>query len=95
MPDQHDEVVLEFDQHVVWSDALSDQFYLGGQAKQVAAGSANGNQLTLKFKSPSQAESVTYLDSASWSPDNLLNGQNGIAALTFCDVPILPHKPGP
>ena len=93
--DQHDEVVLEFDQHVVWAGALSDQFYFDGQAKQVAAGSANGNQITLKLKSPSQAGSVTYLDSASWSPDNLLYGQNGIAALTFCDVPILPQKPGP
>ena len=33
---------------------------------------------------------VTYLDSANWNPDNLLQGQNGIAALTFCDVAIEP-----
>jgi sucrose-6-phosphate hydrolase SacC (GH32 family) len=31
---------------------------------------------------------VTYLDSDSWSPENVLFGENGIAALTFCDVPI-------
>ena len=71
---------------------MRDQFYLDGQAKQVASGSANGNQLVLKLKGPSQARSVTYLDSAAWSPDNLLYGQNGIAALTFCDVPILPRN---
>ena len=86
--DKHDELALEFDQPVAWSDPLTGQFYLDGQSKQVAAGSADGSLITLKLTSPSKATSVTYLDSSSWSPDNLLYGQNGIAALTFCDVPI-------
>ncbi|GDY09959.1 hypothetical protein LBMAG52_34450 [Planctomycetia bacterium] len=85
---QRDELVLEFESQIVWSDALTSQFHLDGEAKQVASGSANGSRITLKLKSPSKAKTVTYLDSASWSPDNLLYGQNGLAALTFCEVPI-------
>ena len=42
----------------------------------------------LKLKNRSNAETVTYLDSANWNPDNLLYGKNGLAALTFCEVPI-------
>lgn len=85
---QRDELTLEFDSHIVWSDALVSQFHLDGGTKQVVAGSANGNQITLKLKGPTQSKTVTYLDSANWSPDNLLYGQNGLAALTFCEVPI-------
>ena len=29
-----------------------------------------------------------YLKESEWSQDKLLIGANGIAALTFCDVPI-------
>ena len=86
--EQHDELILEFDHQVVWSDALASQFYLDGEAGQVASGSTNGPCIALKLKAPSKATKVTYLDSANWNPDNLLYGQNGIAALTFCDVPI-------
>jgi hypothetical protein len=38
------------------------------------------------------AKSLTYLDSANWNQDRLLRGENGIAALTFCEVPIEPRK---
>jgi hypothetical protein len=86
--EQRDELILEFDYQIVWSDALTSQFHLDGEPKQVASGSANGSRMTLKLKSPSKAKFVTYLDSASWNPDNLLYGQNGLAALTFCEVPI-------
>ena len=83
---QRDELILEFDHQVVWSDALTSQFYLDGESGKVASGSANGTCITLQLKSSSKSTKVTYLDSASWNPDNLLYGQNGIAALTFCDV---------
>ncbi len=86
--DQRDELVLEFDQPVVWSDTLTNQFYLDGEAKQVASGAASGNRLTLKLTGPSNVSNVTYLDSAAWNPDNLLYGKNGLAALTFCEVRI-------
>ncbi|MFN0051794.1 MAG: DUF2341 domain-containing protein [Planctomycetales bacterium] len=83
-----DELVLEFDYHIIWSDALVSQFHLEGEPQQVVAGSANGNRIMLKLKEPTKSKTVTYLDSDHWSPDNLLYGQNGLAALTFCDVPI-------
>jgi hypothetical protein len=85
---QRDEVVLEFDYPVVWSDSLVSQFHLDGEPKQVVAGSANGSRITLKLKEPTKSKTVTYLDSAHWNPDNLLYGENGLAALTFCEVPI-------
>ena len=92
--DQRDELVLEFDSQVVWQDSLASQFYLDGEAKQIASGSANSNLITLKLKQPSKATRVTYLDSASWSPDNVLYSPKGLAALTFCDVPISKGNPG-
>ena len=85
---RRDEVILEFDQPVVWQASLLSQFHLAGQSQQIASGSVHGSQLILKLKSATEAARVTYLDSANWNPDNLLYGQNGIAALTFCDVPI-------
>ena len=85
---QRDELILEFDYHINWSDALVSQFHLEGEPKQVTAGSANGNRITVKLKGPTKSKTVTYLDSANWNSDNLLYGQNGLAALTFCDVPI-------
>jgi hypothetical protein len=83
-----DEIALQFDQDIVWSEALANQFRLDGTLEPIDAGSAAGKRLTLKLKAPSQATKVTYLDSAAWSPDNLLLGTNGLAALTFCDVPL-------
>lgn len=87
---QRDELILEFDHQINWSDSLVSQFHLDGEPKQVVAGSANGSRITLKLKGPTKSKTVTYLDSANWNPDNLLYGQNGLAALTFCDVPIEP-----
>ncbi len=85
---QRDELTLEFDQPVLWSDALVSQFHLDGDAKQVVGGSASENQITLKLNGSTPARRITYLDSESWNPNNLLYGRNGIAALTFCEVPI-------
>ena len=87
-----DELVLEFDQSVKWDDKLVGEFFPDGEKGKVASGSANGAVVTLKLKAPSQAKTLTYLDSASWSQDRLLRGENGIAALTFCDVPIQSKK---
>ena len=84
--DRRDALALEFDQPVVWTDALASQFYLDGEKGKVVSGFVSGNVLTLKLAAPSTAHRITYLDSKSWSPDNLLYGANGIAALTFCDV---------
>ena len=56
--EQHDELVLEFDDQVVWSDALTSQFHLDGELKQVASGSASGSRITLKLKGPAKAMTV-------------------------------------
>ncbi|MFN9135045.1 MAG: hypothetical protein ACK5YE_04345, partial [Planctomyces sp.] len=86
------EVVLEFDQPMRWDAELISQFYLNGKNEQVLSGAVNtaaeGRQVRLKLKPGTQADRITYLDSARWNPENLLYGQNGLAALTFCDVPI-------
>jgi hypothetical protein len=52
-----------------------------------------GNVVALKLKEASAARKITYLKETDWSQDRLLWGENGIAALTFCNVPILENKP--
>ena len=84
-----DTITLEFDQPVIWQDALTDQFYLDGAPGKVASGTVAGNLVTLKLKEPSTAKKITYLKEMSWTQDKLLWGGNGIAALTFCDVPVV------
>ena len=88
-----DEIAMEFDQPVKWDNALASQFYLDGEKGQAASGSVTGNVVTLKLAAPSGAKTITYLDSKEWSQKTLLRGENGIAALTFCEVPFLPDPP--
>lgn len=83
-----DTVALEFDQPVRWDDALVGQFFLDGAGGLVAGGAVAGNVLTLRLKAPSTAGRITYLKESSWNQDTLLLGTNGIAALSFCEVPI-------
>ncbi len=85
---QRDELILEFDCEMNWNDSLVSQFQLDGDANQVIGGSANGTNIVLQLRGPTMSRTLTYLDSANWNPDNLLYGENGRAALTFCDVPI-------
>lgn len=85
-------LILEFDQPVVWTDKVARELYLDGVKAQIDAGIASGNTLVLALKEPSAARTVTYLKDASWNQENVLRGANGIAALTFCDVPILEEQ---
>ncbi len=82
-------IALEFDQPVVWTDALAGQFYLDGEKGNISTGNVTGNTLTLTVKGASAAKQITYLKEVSWNQDTLLTGANGIAALTFCEVPIV------
>jgi hypothetical protein len=86
--EKRDEIALEFDQEVTWNDPLASQFHVSGEPKQVDSGAATGNVVKLSLKSPAKGDKVSYLDSANWSPEHLLYGANGIAALTFWEVPI-------
>jgi hypothetical protein len=83
-----DTITLEFDQSVMWLDLLANQFYLDGEPDHVVSGSTKGNFLTLKLKSPSAAKNITYLKEVNWKQETLLIGENGLAALTFCEVPL-------
>ncbi|MCK4786859.1 MAG: hypothetical protein KAV87_24090, partial [Desulfobacteraceae bacterium] len=85
---KQDEIALEFDQNMVWTNSLTSEFYLDGVANNITSGAVSGKVIILKLKEASSAQKITYLDSKSWSQDRLLCGENGIAALTFCDVPI-------
>ncbi len=88
-----DEISIEFNQPVVWKDTLASQFYLNGNSGMVGSGSVTGNILKIKLKEPLKASRISYLDSKLWSQDNLLWGENGIAALTFWDVPLMRFIP--
>jgi len=89
-----DAIALEFDQPVIWLDSLAGQFYLDDEKDKVAKGAVSGNVVMLQLKSPATAGKITYLKELNWNQNDLIFGKNGIAALTFCDVPILPAKPG-
>jgi len=83
---------LEFDQPVVWNDSLVNEFLLNGAKGKVASGVVSGNRLTLNLKESTQASKITYLDEMNWKQNNILIGKNRIAALTFCNVPILDER---
>ncbi len=82
-----DTITLEFDQPVLWLEALAGQFCLDGERDKVASGAVNGKVVTLKLKEPSTATRITY-PAPNWKQDALIYGANGITALTFCDVPL-------
>ncbi len=88
-----DEVVLEFDQPVTWDASVASQFSLDGSKGLVRSGTAAGSRLTLKLAGPCTARTISYVDGAAWDQKALLRGLTGIAALSFCDVPILPRRP--
>ena len=80
---------------MAWNEALTSQFYLDGKEGKVVSGAAFGNVVRLKLAGPADAKTVTYLIDKSWDIKNLLYGLNGVAALTFREVPLEPAKPNP
>lgn len=45
------------------------------------AGAANMATVTVK--------TITYLTAKNWEPKSLLYGKNGLATMTFCEVPLV------
>ena len=94
------EITLEFDQDIAWNPGAPGLFYLDRLAGMVTSGSATGKVVKLRLNAPSTAQTITYLQGGTWDgvQGNLLYGKNGIAALTFADVPLAPpvslHKDG-
>ncbi|MCE2885637.1 MAG: DUF2341 domain-containing protein [Planctomycetaceae bacterium] len=88
-----DAVVLEFDQPVRWDAALASQFFLDGAKVDFTSSDALGATVTLRLTAPTDARTISYIDGDRWSQKTILRGENGIAALTFCEVPIEPARP--
>lgn len=92
------EIALVFGQNVAWTNnAATNLFYLDyvspaapGMAGKVASGSASNNMIKLQLNGPSTNKTITYVVGGTWGSDQsrLIKGSNGIAALTFCAVPI-------
>jgi hypothetical protein len=38
---------------------------------------------------PATAKTITYITDKKWDSKTLLYGKNGLAALTFCEVPLV------
>ncbi len=87
--EKKDGIALVFDQPMAWNSESVSEFYLDGQRGKVASGKCEGNTITLTLTEPSAAKTLKYVDGGSWSQPRVLRGDNGIAALTFCDVPII------
>jgi len=90
------EITLEFDQNIApWIAATKGLFFLDGVAGQVSSGSVSGKVVKLTLTAASTAKAITYLQGGVWDSvqGNLLYGSNGIAALTFADVPLTPNTP--
>jgi hypothetical protein len=85
-----DAITLEFDQPVRWNEALASQFRLDGGKAAFSSSSADGATVTLRLMAPTDARTVSYIDGERWSQSTILRGENGIAALTFCEVVIKP-----
>jgi len=44
--------------------------------------------VTLQLSASSKAKDITYIYGKNWSQQALIKGVNGIAALSFCEVPV-------
>ena len=85
---------LEFDQDMAWTNANAENLYLDGLAGLVTSGSASGHLITLQLNAATTATTITYLMDRYWDGSSgRIFGANGIAALTFADVPIVPRPP--
>jgi hypothetical protein len=97
------EIALIFDQDITWNPGAITTLFLtdekGNKAGSVTNGSNRRNGILLKVSDASAAATITYVKGivnppdVPWHQDNLVLGTNGIAALTFADVPIAPKAP--
>lgn len=84
-----DEIKLVFDQNVKWDDEVALRFYLDDLSTDLIAIGGTGRIITLKLARPSAAKNLSYVRGGKWKQDQaIIWGSNGIAALTFCEVPI-------
>jgi len=87
------EIALEFDQNMSWNSFSTANYWLDKVGSKVSSGSVSGKVVKLQLSSAGTTNStLDYLEDDHWSyneaTSSLLKGSNGIAALTFADVPI-------
>ena len=98
------QISLEFSQDMAWTNNSNGLFYLDGAAAGVTSGTVTGKIVRLQLAAASSAAQITYLKGSAWNGvhSNLLlaadrfdgfTATEGIAALTFADVPIAPPAP--
>jgi hypothetical protein len=89
---QHDEITLEFDQNMAWNNEALVNLYLDRLPAKVASGSASGKMVQLKLADAAACKTIGYVVDQYWdgTSGNLLYGSNGVAALTFFNVPVEP-----
>ena len=84
-----DEITLVFDQDVTWDDEVALRFRLDDDSAELNSIGGTGKIITLKLAKPSTAKNLSYVRGGKWrQEDAIIWGSNGIAALTFCEVPI-------
>ena len=89
------EIAMEFDQPMSWKDECKAWIELDRTAAPITGGKVSGNTITLQLSALATAKTIGYINGRNWDgkADKLLYGTNGIAALTFCEVPLSPAKP--
>ncbi len=89
---QKTEIKIRFDQVVKWKDGLERHFYIDDENNNIVRGEALNNEVTLYLSQSSNAEKLTYLKEKFWNYKLLLRGENGIAALSFCNIPLYDYS---
>ncbi len=92
------EIALVFDQEISWNPGAPTMLFLanadGAASGSVTSGSATGNTIRLQVSEAASTTTITYLKGlVAWQQPDLLYGRNGIAALTFADVPVATPVP--
>ena len=84
-----DEIKLIFDQNLKWDEEIIERFYLDDDSAKVTTVGGSGKIITLKLAGPSTAKNLSYIRGGKWKQEQaIIWGSNGLAAFTFCEVPI-------
>ena len=87
--ERNDEIKIVFDQEVIWDEKIIERFHLDDDSVKLSGVGGSQKTITLKLTGPSTAKSLSYIRGSKWKQeDAIIWGANGIAALTFCEVPI-------
>ena len=90
--EKRNQIALTFDQEVQWQPGAAELFQFDTDGGKVVSGNVDGRVVTLKTEGAERATRITYIDGKNWNEKKTpLRGKNGIAAFSFCQVPIEPE----